>query len=435
MSRYYPVFFIFILFLVFSVSSQAGSEPALVSKIEGPITQATVELVKETIQHAESINAQVIIITIDTPGGGLDETRRIIEMIQQSPVSVIGYVYPRGATAWSAGTFILLSTRIAVMENHTVIGSCQPVEMTSTGTRVVNDSKYINALKEWIRSIADSNGRNATIAERFVTENLNLNATEALNYGVIDFVASNIRELLRKVNGTSVDGKTLLTEDVPIEYHSPSVRFHLLSALSDPTIYSILLVLSIFSIIFGIHTPGHGAEVFGVIILILALLGMGFSLPYTSIIFLIIGFILILIEVFVTPGFGFIGVGGIISILLGAIFLVPSYSNMRWLITPEYQQVLLIIAVVPTILIAVFFVFVLYKVVKIRKKKPALGRFEGEEAETLDEISPSKTGYVKYRGEYWLAKSDERIPARRKVVIEKKEGTVLVVSEKKESKD
>ncbi|HID25742.1 MAG TPA: nodulation protein NfeD [Thermoplasmata archaeon] len=436
MSRHYTVVFFFILFLLTcSVSSKAEPKPVLVTRIEGPITQATVELVEETIQHAKNIDAQAIILTIDTPGGGLDETHKITEMIQQSLVPVIGYVYPTGATAWSAGTFILLSTQIAAMENHTVIGSCQPVEITSTGTRVVDDSKYINALKEWIRSIADSNGRNATIAEQFVTKNLNLNATQALNHGVIDLVASNIRELLRMVNDSSVNGETLLTENASVQYHSPSVRFHILSILSDPTVYSILLMLSIFSIIFGIHTPGYGAEVFGVIMLLLALLGMGFSLPYASIIFLTIGFILILIEVFVTPGFGFIGFGGIISILLGAIFLVPSYSNMRWLITPKYQQLLLVVAVVPTVLIAAFFVFVLYKVMKIRKKKPALGEFEGEEAVTLGEISSSKTGFVKYRGEYWLAKSDKRIPARKKVVIEKKEGSVLVVSEKEEGKD
>ncbi|HEC81726.1 MAG TPA: nodulation protein NfeD [Thermoplasmatales archaeon] len=436
MNKYFSLILFLVLLLFFSTLAETGSKTVLVTRLDGPVTQATVQLVEESIEHAESINAEVLILTIDTPGGGLEETHKIVEMVQQSSVPVVGYVYPRGATAWSAGVFSLLSTSVAAMENHTVMGSCQPVEVTPAGSRLINDSKYINALKEWIKEIADSNGRNTSLVEEFVTKNLNLNASSALKFGVVDVVAPNVRVLLSEINGSYVDGKTLFTVDARVVYYSPSVRFHILSVVSDPTVYSILLILSIFSIIFGIHTPGHGAEVFGVIALILALLGMGFSLPYVSIIFLVIGFLLVLIEVFVTPGFGFIGIGGIISILLGAVFLVPSYSNMRWLITSEYQGILIVVAVVPTLLIAAFFLFALYKVMRIRKKKPVLNVFEGEEAETLDEITPSKIGYVRYRGEYWLAKSSgKKISARRKVVIERKEGSVLIVSEKKESKD
>ena len=425
--------FLFILFLFSSFLAQAESKTVLVAEIDGPITQATVELVEESIDYAESRGLDALIFTIDTPGGGLDETHKIVELIEQSNVPIVGYVYPTGATAWSAGTFILLSTDIAVMKNHTVIGSCQPVEMTMTGSRPINESKYINALTEWIRSIAAENGRNASIAEKFITENLNLNASNALKYNVIEFISPSIDTLLRQINGTHVKGKVLATKDAKIEYYSPSPAFHLVSVLSNPALSSILLIIAIFSIIFGIHTPGHGAEVFGVIALILALIGMGFSVPVISAFFLIVGFVLIIIEIFITPGFGFIGTGGIIAMLLGTILLVPSYSNMRWLISSEYQNILLLSAIVPTILIAAFFVFALYKVMMIRGKKPVLNRFVGEKAETLDEITPTKTGYVRYRGEYWLAKSAEgRIPARKKVIIEKKEGPILIV---KESKD
>ncbi|HEC86577.1 MAG TPA: nodulation protein NfeD [Thermoplasmatales archaeon] len=425
--------FLFILFLFSSFLAQAESKTVLVAEIDGPITQATVELVEESIDYAESRGLDALIFTIDTPGGGLDETHKIVELIEQSNVPIIGYVYPTGATAWSAGTFVLLSTDIAVMKNHTVIGSCQPVEVTMTGSRPINESKYINALTEWIRSIAAENGRNASVAEKFITENLNLNASNALKYNVIEFISPSINTLLLQIDGTHVKGKILATKDAKIEYYSPSPAFHLVSVLSNPALSSILLIIAIFSIIFGIHTPGHGAEVFGVIALILALIGMGFSVPVISAFFLIVGFVLIIIEIFITPGFGFIGTGGIIAILLGSILLVPSYSNMRWLISSEYQNILLIFAIVPTILIAAFFVFALYKVIKIRKKKPVLNVFNGEKAETLDEITPTKTGYVRYRGEYWLARSSEgRIPARKEVIIEKKEGPILIVRKSKD---
>ncbi len=423
------------IFLFSLLSSTAYSKPVLVTNIKGPITQATVELIDESIGHAKSIDAEAILLTIDTPGGDLEDTMKITETIEQSSIPFIGYVYPRGATAWSAGTFILLSTQIAAMENHTIMGSCQPVEITPSGSKPINDTKYINALKRQIMEEASLYGRNSTIAGRFVSENLNLNATEALNCDIIDFVAPTIRELLDKIDETTIGGKTLLLKNVSIEYHHPSLKYHMISALSDPMIYSLLLIIGIFSLIFGIHTPGHGAEVFGIIALILSLLGMGFYLPYVSIMFLIIGAILILIEIFITPGFGFIGIGGIISIILGAIFLVPSYSNMGWLISQQYQDVLLLVAILPTILIAAFFLFALYKIAKIRNKKSVLNVFKGEEAETLDGIKPRKMGYIKYRGEYWLAKSDEIIPPHTKVIIDRKDGPILVVHVKKESKD
>lgn len=410
-------------------------EKVLVVKIEGAITRATVELIKGAIKHASDIGAGAILITIDTPGGGLEETKQIVKLIENCKKITIGFVYPRGATAWSAGVFVLLSTDIAVMQDGTTIGSCQPVEITSSGPRLVNESKYINAIKEWIKELASSHHRNSTVAEKFVTENLNLNASEALKKKVIDFVATDISDLLDKINGSKVDNVTLVTRYAEVIYYSPPLSYHILSILSNPIVYSILLVLGMFSIILGIHTPGYGAEVFGIIAIGLALAGMGFSLPYMSIIFLALGFILLVIEIFVTPGFGFIGIGGIICIILGTIFLVPSYSSTKWLISQEYQNLLLIMAIVPSALISGFFVFILYKVIRVKGKKPALTTFEGEEAETLEELSPNKPGFVRYRGEYWLAKSRVRIPAHTKVIIEKREGHILIVSPKKEGKD
>ncbi len=425
-----------ILFFLFIHTAEAANERVVVLDIEGAIDRATVQLIKEGIEHAESIHAEAIVLRINTPGGGLDETEEIIEFIVGSDVPFIGYV-PKGEKAWSAGTYILMACPVVGMGHHSVIGSCQPVEITPSGYKLVNDSKHINALKERIRNLAEMYGRNSTIAEEFVTENRNINATDALKFGVVEVVADSIEELLDKVDGMKANGRILNTKNATIVYHTPSLKYHVLAFLTDPVISSLLFILGIFSLLIGIKTPGYGAEVFGIIAIILALFGMNFSLYYPVIILVIVGIIMLIIELYVTPGFGIIGIGGIICIILASIFLVPSYPTRNWLITVDYQTLLLIFGIVPSILIAGFFFFVLYKIVQVGRKKPQVGLMEGEEAETLEEITPNKAGFIKYKGEYWLAKSKEgRIPPREKVIIEKRYGNLLVVSIKKEdSKD
>jgi len=421
-----------LLFFLFANATEAIDEKVIVLDIDGAINKATVQLVKEGIEHAESVHAEAIVLRLNTPGGGLDETEEIIKLIIGSDIPFIGYV-PKGERAWSAGTYILMACPITGMGHHSVIGSCQPVEITPSGYRLVNDSKHINALKERIRNLAEMYGRNSTIAEKFVTENKNINATDALRLGVIEVVADSVKELLDEVDGMEASGRTLNTKNATIVYHTPSLKYHVLALLTDPVISSLLFIFGIFSILIGIKTPGYGAEVFGVIAIILALFGMNFSLYYPVIILVIVGIIMLVIELYVTPGFGVIGIGGIICIILASIFLVPSYPTRNWLITMDYQTLLLVFGIVPSILIAGFFFFVLYKVIRVGVKKPQVGLIEGEEAETLEEITPNRAGFVKYKGEYWLAKSREgRIPPREKVIIEKRYGNLLVVSIKKE---
>ena len=173
------LFLFFILLLSFSVCAQNTS--VLLVEITDTIDQSTVETLSESMREAERRNVQVIILLLDTPGGGLAQTFEIADMIHDSEIPVVGYVYPSGSPAWSAGTFILMSTHIAAMADHTIIGSCQPVQVGIDGTKLINDSKTINALVEWISERANMYGRNKTLAKEFITKNRNVNATEAKN--------------------------------------------------------------------------------------------------------------------------------------------------------------------------------------------------------------------------------------------------------------
>ncbi|PNX52783.1 MAG: peptidase S14 [Thermoplasmata archaeon M9B2D] len=428
---YYLFIFFFFLLLFLSTNVTAQSSRVLLVEITGTIDQSTVEIITDSFKQADSIDAQAVILLLNTPGGGLDQTFEIASKIKQSEIPIIGYVFPGGATAWSAGTFILLSTPLAAMANHTIIGSCQPVETTLEGTRFINDSKIINALVEWLQERAMMYGRNETLAELFITQNRNVNATVAKDSNIIEIVAASLDQLLNDIDGrnitTAVGIVTLETKNAEQIFYSPPLQIQILKLISNPILTSLLLMLGIFAVLVGISSPGYGAEVFGVVAILLSLIGSGFSISTLSIIFIIIGCLLLTVEIFVIPGFGAVGIGGILCLIIGSIFLIPSYPTRRWLISGEYMTDALIIMLVVIVLFALFFAFLLYKILQIRKKKSVVGKITGETALVIEQITPEKTGFVRYKGEYWQAKSDTVIETNTKVVIVDKDETTLIV--------
>jgi len=428
--KFFLIFlFLISIFLSFGVTAQSPN--VIVVKITDTIDQSTVEILKESIQLAKNENSQAIILLLDTPGGGLKETFEIAEIINNSEIPVVGYVYPTGSAAWSAGTFILISTHVAAMADYTIIGSCQPVEISIEGTHLINDSKTINALTKWIETRAEMYNRNQTIVSRFIKENLNLNETSALEYCVIEYKASSIERLIQDINGTTIrtsKGDVVLDmRYVKQIQYTPSIGIQFTKFFSNPVLTSLLFIIGIFAIIFGISTPGHGAEVFGLIAILLSLFGSGFSVPILSMIFIIIGCLLLIVEIFVIPGFGVVGIGGIISLIIGGILLIPSYPNREWLISRDYMTDSMIILLTISIIIAIFFVFLLYKALQAKRKKITVGTFIGEPAKTIDRITPNKPGYVRFKGEYWKATSDTIIEPDTKVIIIDKEESVLKI--------
>ena len=216
-----------------------------------------------------------IILALDTPGGSLDATFDIIDAIQQSPVPVIGYVYPKGKSAWSAGTIILLATDYAAMAPVTTTGSAQPVR----GTEPVNDTKVVNAVAEKAVSLAELHERNVTQAARFVTHNDNLTPEKAMNRNVIEALAASPEELLAIADGVTVNtfsgAKVLYTADAQIIRYESSLRTQLINFFSNPLIATTFMTIGFFVLIYGITSPGFGVEIAGAILIILGLLGQG----------------------------------------------------------------------------------------------------------------------------------------------------------------
>ncbi len=414
------------LFFILLILAQSASAHVIVVELNDAITPASDDIISEALENARQSEAEALIITMNTPGGGLEETKKILDYIQNSPVPVIGYVYPNGATAWSAGTIILLATDVAAMAPNTIIGSAQPVEMTGGGIKPITEDKIVNAVVALAKEKAKQHGRNETAAGEFITANLNLDAEKAKEAKVIEVEAESIEDLLNKVDGMTVKGKVLRTSGIDFEYHSPSLRLNLMNILSNPILASLLLFVGIYSLIFGLTSPGYGAEIFGVIAISLGLIGLGFSINVAGLFLIAFGIGLLLFELHVST-FGIIGVAGIACVALGSILLVPTgYPNMY---APEFQTGLLISLLVPAIVFGVFLAIAIYKVMEIRKKKPAIGDFIGDTAKTIDEITPAGKGYVRYQGELWLAKSQENIEPGKKVIIDGKDGAVLVVKQ------
>ncbi|MCS3924340.1 NfeD family protein [Methanosalsum natronophilum] len=433
------IFFVLLSLLFFSIAPVSADEQntVLVVKLSNAITPASDQILKEAINEAENQYYEAIILKLDTPGGGLEETFRIIELIENTDVPIIGYVHPPGAKAWSAGTIILISTDIAVMAPNTLIGSAQPVRLSEP----VEDDKLINALVAFAREKASMHGRNETIAEEFITKNLNLNADQALDVNIIEYVAPNSEELLKSVHGTVIKGKELNTTEASIEYYEPSFQLAFLNIISNPLISSLLMLLGIYGLIFGISNPGYGPEIFGLIAITLGLMGMGFDVNIAALFLIIVGAGLLILEL-QEPGFGVFGLAGVVCVIIGSVLLIPmDYPD--YFVPADVQIDMAIAVIIPSIVILVLTIIAIQKVMDVRKKKPVIGEMIGDVAEASDELSPSAQGYIRYLGEFWRARTKDGIIQKgEKVKIVDKDGPILVVeplevedNSKEENKD
>lgn len=424
---------LFSMWLGVCTSFESSSDSVIVIKLDGVINFAASELVREGMDEAHKINAKAVVLVLNTHGGLLDATFTIIDMIERSSIPVISFVHPKGATAWSAGTFIVLSSHVAAMAPFSIIGSCAPRAYPTGG--LVEDPKLINSLTKFIELRAEMHGRNETIVAKFVTENLNIGAEDAKNYGVIEIVADTLKKLLKVVNGMSVEVAekrqlTIQTRNAVIHYFGASIRVRVLCIISDPMIAYLLFNLGVFGVIFGFFTAGYEGEIIGCILLILGLIGLGFYMDLLTIILITLGGVFIFVEMR-EPGLQFFGPVGIVCLSVGTLLLLR-FDPARWLISPEWYQPFMLIVIALVAILTVFSALVLYKIVKAKKKRLTVLEFIGGVGRTIDEIGPEKGGFIRFHGEYWKARSDTIIKPNQKVKILAKEGLTLIVEPLKE---
>ncbi|MDD2756781.1 MAG: nodulation protein NfeD, partial [Methanothrix sp.] len=363
-------------------------------------------------------------LLLDTPGGGLTETYEILRLIEETEMPVIAYVYPAGAAAWSAGTLILIGSDVAAMAPHAIIGSAQPVRLSALGeTEPINDSKTTNAIVALIEEKARAHGRNTTAAREFVLSNLNLNADEARNYGVIEYIAPSPEILANQINGSRVKNTTMLAPAVAVQHFSPPINLQLLRLLSDPTLAGLLMLVGLYALVFGLSSPGIGSEALGVAALALGLIGMGYSVNAGAVFLLLLGLGLILAELH-SHSFGLLALAGLICVIVGSILLIPT-SFPQWYVPGSYQRSMALAIILPSLILGVFLGFAIYKIARARFAPPMLGHIVGEAAVAIDRLDPQ--GYVLFQGEYWMAEAEVPVEKGEIVVITGKEGAKLLV--------
>ena len=417
------------------VASQSGAEDRKVLwvQLNEPITAASAENIAAAVQEAATGKYNAMLISLDTFGGSADSTFKIIDGIQSSSVPVIGYVYPAGKHALSAGTVILMASDYAAMAPYSTIGSSQPV----IGTAPTNETKFVNAIVEKLVTLAELHGRNSTQVARFVTENDNLTPEEALENHVIEVIAESPDDLLAKAHGAKVKtlaGEVVLdTLDVQLVKYEPSLRVSLLRILSDPIISTTFLSIGILALILGLSSPGFGAEVLGAVLLILGLIGQGFDVNWAALALMGIGAGLLVFELHV-HGFGIIGVGGVIVLAAGMALLVAQPVTPMLVPTVRSAEIITTLSLLLIPFIGLFG-FLMYKAYRATRIKKVFTRYPTGKGRAVDDISPDKEGYVVIGGEYWKAKGTVHIKAGGIVKAVEDKGGILSVEPTSEKAD
>jgi membrane-bound serine protease (ClpP class) len=310
----------------------AAPEPAgeiLHLRIEGVINPIKVRYIENAFAEAQAAKVKLIIVSINTPGGLVDSMEKIVATIVNSPIPVVTFVSPQAATATSAGTFIVLAGDVAAMVPGTTIGSAHPVGGQGEKIEGPMEDKILNLLISQARSLAERRNRNVHFAEESIRSSMNLAAEAALDTKVIDLIANDLDELVRKLDGFVISHEnrkdTLATAGLPIRFVPLSRAENFLDAIANPSIAYILMTLGVMGLIYEFSNPGIGlGAVMGSICLLLGLLSMS-ALPIHlgGVLLLILGLIMLGLEFKIQSG-GLLTVGGVIALILGSFILVDA---------------------------------------------------------------------------------------------------------------
>ena len=397
-------------------------------KISGAIGPATASYIARALDTATDQKDECLILELDTPGGLLDSASEIVEKFYAAKIPTVVYVAPAPARAGSAGVFLTMAADVAVMAPHTRIGAAHPVELGASGsvekTDDVMKQKMENDTASFAKSIADKRHRNVDWAKSAVLDSASITAEEALDKNVIDFIADDMPDLLKQLDGREINGKTLNTANATIVEIPMNSFEHFSQLFLRPEVMFILMLMVIYGIMGELSSPGAVLPgVVGAMALILVLY-MSAILPVnvTGLVLVGLAVILFLADVF-SPTHGVLTTGGILAFFLGAMMLFsqaePGFGLSLFWILPA------------TILTAAFFMFVVGKGIRAQFK-PAQTGLQTMLGRTVNAISriDSAGGKVFIEGETWNAVSATPVEAGQAVEITGIVGLTLQVKPK-----
>ncbi len=421
--------FVALFMRVAPVAAQDTTHPlAVVAEFDGIIHPISAEYVTGVIDQADTSAATVIIIVLRTPGGLLDSTNAIVSRLITSRAPVVVFVGPAGARAASAGFLITLAADIAVMAAGTHIGAAHPVAGNGAPMDQTMAAKVASDSAAYARALAEARGRNTMLAAAAVTESRAFTDREALEAmpPLIDFIASDINDVLRQLDGRSVrrfDGRTqvLKTRGAVVRRIDMTRRQQFLSAIAHPEIAYWLLTLGMLGLTVELWNPGAVLPgVAGGVCLLLAIFALQIlPVSTTGLLLVLFGLALLVLELKM-PSFGVLGVGGTISLVLGSVMMARA--------VPDLQVSLG--AIVPPALALAAIMLVLGRLALQARRRPAVTGAEGmigAEGRARTPVTADTPGQIDVHGEIWRAVSRAPVAPGRPVRVIEMNGLTLVV--------
>jgi len=419
--------------LVFMLSPELfAKDKYALMKIEGSINPIMSEYIVDSISWANKHEARFIIIQLDTPGGLMTSMRDIIKSVLTSEIPVVVYAYPKGAQAASAGAFIMLASHVAVMSPGTEIGAMHPVSPMldflkkdqKGGPAGVMEKKVLNDTVAYAKSLAQKRGRNVRWAIDAVKDAKSSSYRDALRYGVIDLVAEDMDDLLKKLNNrvVNINGKNVVLKTAnisPLKYEM-TWKQGLLNRFADPQVVLILFIIAIAGIGLEFKNPGMivPGAVGGVALLIFLLAIRIIPINLVGLGLIILAVVLFILELKIVS-YGFLTLGGIISFVIGSMILFDS---------PLPGGHVPMSTILGAVVFLLAFVFIVVRaVINVHKTQVTTGMegLIGEDGVSIRDFSGA--GKIRVHGEIWNAESEENILASERVVVVGKRGMTLLV--------
>jgi membrane-bound serine protease (ClpP class) len=419
-------------FVFSTAAAQADRPEVVVGEIKGIINPVMAGYVDRVITDAEKTNSPAVVFYMDTPGGLSDAMREINLRILAAHVPVIIYVAPDGARAGSAGVYISYAAQLVAMAPATNIGSATPVAMDTNGGEAQMSpemkNKVTNDAVAGIRSLAEQRGRDPDFAERAVREGANLQASEALKANVINYVAADLPDLLRQMDGARVHVQNaevvLHTAGATTRRADMSALESFLLTITNPTIAYILLSMGSLGLLLELYNPGSiFPGVLGGICLLLAFYALGtLPLNFAGLALIAFGLLLFGLEPFLTAH-GILAAGGAISFAFGSVLLINAPDA-------PFLQVSIAAIVAVTALLLGFFLVLVAAVLRSRRRRVVTGRegLVGAIGTVRRELEPGRVGIVHVQGELWQAVApDGRLSVGEKAIVQRIDGLLLTV--------
>ncbi|MCH9037053.1 MAG: nodulation protein NfeD [Chloroflexi bacterium] len=412
--------------------AQGPENQVYILTVDGAIDPISERYISRGIGKAEKDGARLLVIRLDTPGGLLSSTFKIVERLLGARVPTVVYVYPAGALAASAGTFVTVAANFAVMAEGTSIGAASPVGAGGEDLPETLSEKAINITVALMEGIAEKRDRNKDLLVSTVTEAKAFTASVAVEQNIVDFIATDMDDLLTKLDGrvaqTAAGEVVIETEGLVKREIGMNAAERFFSFVANPNIIGILLTIGGLGILIellhpGLIVPGVG----GVLAMIVGLVALG-TLPFNwaGVALLIVAAVLIFLEMQV-PGLGVLGLGGVIAFIIGSLLLFsvgePSFPG-----APVLKISLWLLGILSAMM-ALFTLVVVTAVARSRRLKyvSALAELVGQRGRVTSDLDP--TGTVQVASEMWSAvsQSEEVISQGEEIEVVEVSGLVLKV--------